>query len=217
MKVLIMAAHPDDPESGCGGLAAQCVRAGHDVLFVYATAFRRGREVSGRPEKEVRSAEARAACAVLGVRCDVWDYPHEGIEGNAANAARVAEYIAAEAPDVLITHWPVDTHPDHRAIGTLVWGAFLGLERPCDFYFFEVMTGAQSVHFQPTHYVDISAVAEIKRRALLEHRSQDGEAVWREHEFMHRFRGRECGVERAEAYIRIDRGRTAPASLPGLA
>ena len=55
MKLLVFVAHPDDPESGCGGLAARCGRAGHEVVFLYATAYRQGREFYGRPEKEVRT------------------------------------------------------------------------------------------------------------------------------------------------------------------
>ena len=30
MKVLVFGAHPDDPESGCRGLASRCVEAGHE-------------------------------------------------------------------------------------------------------------------------------------------------------------------------------------------
>ena len=214
MKIMIMGAHPDDPESGCGGLAARSVMDGHDVLFVYGTAYREGRTFFGRPEREVRTAEAEAACAVLGVRCDVWEFPHEGIEVKVANIARVTAYLEKERPHVLIAHWPVDTHPDHRSIGTLALSAFLRAEVACDFYFFEVMTGLQSIHFHPTHYVDISAVAEKKHQALCEHRSQDGEAVWQDHELMHAFRGRECGAKQAEAYIRVDRGTTVKDRLP---
>ena len=216
MKILVLGAHPDDPESGCGGLAAGCVEAGHEVVFTYATAFRRGRQCFGRPEKEVRTEEALAACEVLGVRGVVWNYAHEGIDVNAENTTRVKAYLLDERPDMLIAHWPVDTHPDHRCISTLALGAYINPQASFEFYYFEVMTGQQSIHFQPTHYVDISDVAELKHQALLCHRSQDGERVWQSHELMHRFRGHECGVERAEAYIRIDRKRTAASGLPGL-
>jgi len=216
MKVLILGAHPDDPESGCGGLAVNCVRAGHEVIFIYATTFRQGRQFFGRPEKEVRTEEALAACKILGVRAIVWDYPHEGIDVSAGNISKVMAYLAEERPDVVIAHWSVDTHYDHRCVGMLALGAYLSPETDFEFYYFEVMTGRQSLHFHPTHYVDISEVAEVKHQALLCHRSQDGEAVWQDHELMHRFRGRECGVERAEAYIRIDRKGTAQTTLPGL-
>ena len=215
-KILVLGAHPDDPESGCGGLAARCVKAGHEVVFTYATAFRPGREFFGRPEKEVRTGEALAACEVFGVRGDVWDYPHGEIDVNPENSERVMAYLVKERPDVVIAHWPVDTHYDHRCVGTLALGAYLSPETDFEFYYFEVMTGRQSMHFHPTHYVDITHVAEIKHQALLCHKSQNGEAVWQDHELMHRFRGRECGVERAEAYIRIDRGGTAQMNLHGL-
>ena len=216
MKIVVFGAHPDDPESGCGGLAVRSVQAGHDVVFVYATAFRPGRNFFGRPEKEVRTEEALAACEVLGVRGVVWNYPHGGIDVTTENIARVTASLVEEGPDLLIAHWPVDTHPDHRCVASLALSAYLSPETLFAFYYFEVMTGRQSMHFHPTHYVDISDVAEQKHLSLLCHKSQDGEAVWQAHEGMHRIRGHECGVRRAEAYIRLDRGKTVLPNLPDL-
>ena len=216
MKLLIFGAHPDDPESGCGGLAARAVSAGHEVVFLYATAFREGRTFFGRPEKEVRTAEALAACKVIGATGILWDFPHEGIDTSSETTDRLVRELADLGPDVVVAHWPVDTHPDHRSVASLALGAHLGGNPSFAFYYFEVMTGLQSLHFHPTHYVDISDVAEAKHQALLCHKSQDGEDVWQDHELMHRFRGRECGANRAEAYIRIDRGHTAQPGLPEL-
>jgi LmbE family N-acetylglucosaminyl deacetylase len=216
MKTLVFGAHPDDPESGCGGFAAQSVKAGHEVVFMYATAYRQGRQFFGRPEREVRTEEALSACEVIGVRGIILGFLHEGIDVNTQNVEKITEVLMKERPDVVIAHWPVDTHPDHRCVGTLALSAYLRPETDFEFYYFEVMTGLQSLHFHPTHYVDISDVAEVKHQALLCHKSQDGEYVWQDHELMHRFRGRECGVERAEAYIRIDRKKTAQQNLPGL-
>lgn len=217
MKILIFGAHPDDPESSCGGLAIQCVKAGHEVTFLYGTVFRQGKEYWGRPEKEVRTEEALNACKILGVRAVFLDYPHEHMDVNIENITKITDILISENPDIVIAHWAIDTHPDHRSVGTLALSAFLKPGTKFEFYYFEVMTGRQSIHFHPTHYVDISDVAEIKHQSLLCHKSQDGEAVWQDHELMHRFRGRECGVEKAEAYIRVDRGKTAKNNLPSLA
>lgn len=216
MKIIILGAHPDDPESGCGGLAVNSVRAGHEVIFTYCTAYRQGREYFGRPEKEVRTEEALAASEILRVKADVWDYAHGQIHVNHENIARFKAYMLEQKPDVVIAHWPVDTHPDHRCVGTIALSVYLDRDTNFDFYFFEVMTGQQSMHFHPTHYVDISDAAELKHKALLCHRSQNGESVWQAHEVMHRIRGHECGVERAEAYIRLDRRDTVQKLLPGL-
>jgi hypothetical protein len=49
--------------------------------------------------------------------------------------------------------------------------------------------------FHPTDYVDITAVREKKKAALLAHRSQNGEEIYRKHhEVMENFRGREAGI-----------------------
>jgi len=215
MKIVILGAHPDDPESGCGGLTANAVEAGQAVHFIYGTAYREGRTFFGRPEKEVRTEEALEAAARLGATAEVLDYPHEHLDVNLDNIRRFTDLLRSHQPDLVIAHWPVDTHPDHRAIGTLALSAALSPEADFVLYFFEVLTGQQSLHFHPTHYVDISAVAERKHQALLCHRSQDGEAIWQAHELMHRTRGHECGVDRAEAYIRLERGGTVGQWLPG--
>jgi LmbE family N-acetylglucosaminyl deacetylase len=186
------------------------------VHCLFATAFREGREFFGRPEKEVRTEEARAACALLGATAEVLDYPHEHIDVNLANRQRITSLLLERAPDVVIAHWPVDTHPDHRAVATLALDAFLHPEAPFDFYYFEVMTGLQSLRFMPTHYVDITASAERKRQACFCHQSQNPEGFWSVHEAMHRFRGQECGAERAEAYVRVERGGPQLRLLPGL-
>ena len=144
MKIIVFGAHPDDPESACGGLAAQCVQAGHEVIFTYATAYREGRKFFDRPEKEVRTAEALAACQVIGVRGDVWDFAHGKIHVNPENTDWVTRYFIREKPDVVIAHWPVDTHYDHRCAGTLALSAYLSPETHFQFYYFEVMTSTSS-------------------------------------------------------------------------
>jgi LmbE family N-acetylglucosaminyl deacetylase len=216
LKIVVLGAHPDDPESGCGGLAANCVKTGNEVIFAYVTAYREGRQFFERPEGEVRTEEARKACKVLGVRPVIWDFPHGGIDVNEKNTDLALDFLLGEMPDVVLAHWPIDTHYDHRCVATLALSAFLSPESDFKFYYFEVMTGLQSIKFNPTHYVDITDVVDIKRRALLCHRSQNPEKVWQDHELMHRFRGRECGVERAEAYLRLDRSNTSSPGLPGL-
>ena len=65
LKVVIFGGHPDDPESGAGGLAAMLTRQGHEVILAYGTTFRGGRRFFDRPEAEIRQQEAASACKVL--------------------------------------------------------------------------------------------------------------------------------------------------------
>ena len=37
LRVVVVGAHPDDPESGCGGLIALLTKAGHEVIVGYLT------------------------------------------------------------------------------------------------------------------------------------------------------------------------------------
>ena len=76
-RVVVFGGHPDDPESGAGGLIALLTRAGHEVICSYATCFRGERKFFDRPEAEVRREEAAAACRVLGATPNFFPYAHE--------------------------------------------------------------------------------------------------------------------------------------------
>ncbi len=71
-----------------------------------------------------------------------------------------------------------------------------------DLYFFEVESGLQTQQFSPTHYVDIGTVEPRKQQACMIHVSQVPADLYALHEEMHRVRGREAGVELAEAFAR---------------
>src|SRR5215218_10007751 len=61
LKVLVIGAHPGDPEAGCGGTMARYADAGHDVVALYLTRGEGG--VTGKSAADaadLRSAEARA-------------------------------------------------------------------------------------------------------------------------------------------------------------
>jgi hypothetical protein len=73
LRVVVFGAHPDDPESGCGGLIALLTEAGHEVIVAYATCFRGDRKIGGQPEGLVRRREATAACEILGARPHFFD------------------------------------------------------------------------------------------------------------------------------------------------
>ena len=202
-KIVVVGAHPDDPESGCGGTVARYTALGHAVAFFYLTRGEAGIEGKGHVEAaRIRTAEAEQACAVLQARAVFLDQVDGATELNSAHYASFAARLSQEQPDLLLAHWPVDSARDHRVASNLAYDAWLQLSRAFPLYYYEVMSGMQTQHFHPTHYVDISAVAARKREACFAHRSQEPERLWAVHDGMHRFRGAEAGLPLAEAFVR---------------
>ena len=217
LRVVCVGGHPDDPESGCGGTLARYAAAGHSVTIVYLTRGERGIEGKSLDEAAaIRTREAEQACRILGASPRFAGQIDGATELNAQQIDRMTDLLKIERPDVLLTHWPIDTHRDHQVASLLTMRAWLALGQTLPLYFFEVNAGHQTLAFRPTDYLDITPVADTKRRALVAHESQDGAAIDRNHhDPMARFRGREIGVTFAEAFVRLSRA-TAGSFLPGL-
>ena len=67
MKIIVMGAHPDDPETGCGGTIIKCTQHKHEVIALYMTKGESG--ISNKSHSEaahIRVAEARRACTMMG-------------------------------------------------------------------------------------------------------------------------------------------------------
>ncbi len=212
LRIVIFGAHPDDPESGCGGLIATLSKAGHEVVVAYATAFRGGRSFGDEPEETVRRREATAACRLLGATPHFFEYAHEKLVADEPTVAAVSAWLGQTRPDIVVTHWPLDTHPNHHVTSSLVWQSHLR-DRSWTLYCFEVMTDQQTQAFRPDLYLDIADVRDLKREACFRHESQKPDGFWAVHEAMHRRRGMECGIAHAEAYLLIEPGQ-GKARLP---
>jgi len=203
LRVIVAGAHPDDPESGCGGTIARLSDVGHDVVILYLTRGERG--IKGKTYEEagrIRTAEAQKACEILKARPVFAGQVNGKVEVNYARYDEFLKLVQSEQPDVVFTHWPIDTHEDHRATSLLLYDAWLRMERKFALYYFEVMTGMQTSQFSPTHYVDITATEARKRAACFAHASQNPEEFYAVHDQMNRCRGMEFGTKLAEAFIR---------------
>jgi LmbE family N-acetylglucosaminyl deacetylase len=209
LKVIAAGGHPDDPESGAGGTIARYADLGHDAVNLYLTRGEAG--IAGKTHDEaaaIRSAEIEKACAILKARAIFAGQIDGATEISAARYDAFRQILAEEKPDLVLTHWPVDTHRDHRAISLLVYDAWLRLGRKFALYYFEVNLGAQTQHFHPTHYVDISSTEARKKEACYAHGSQNPPAFYdKYHEPMQRARGMEAGFKSAEGFIRHNQSR----------
>jgi N-acetylglucosamine malate deacetylase 1 len=209
LSVVCVGGHPDDPESGCGGTLSKYAEQGHRVTVIYLTRGERG--ISGKSENEaatIRTAEAEAACKAIGARPVFAGQIDGATELNRARVDEMGKIIDQASPDVVFTHWPIDTHFDHEVASLLTIRAYVARKRSFPIFFFEVNAGSQTMGFSPTHYVDVTAVREKKKAALFAHKSQRGDDIYRQyHEVMENFRGREARVTAAEAFVQLPSAR----------
>ena len=149
LKVVCAGAHPDDPESACGGTLARYAALGHAVTIVYLTRGERG--IAGKSLDEaarIRTGECEAACRIIGAKPVFFGQIDGATEINRPQVDAMQRLLASLSPDLLFTHWPVDTHMDHQVASMLTIRAWMGLRTPL-LYFFEVDTGSQTEGFLP--------------------------------------------------------------------
>lgn len=117
--VLLIGAHCDDLEIGCGGTILRMAAAWPDTRFVWVTL-----SSDAEREAETRKAAARllagAPNSEIRVEAFRWSYfPYDG--------ARIKEYFETfkqVSPDVVLTHYRGDLHQDHRVVNELTWNTF---------------------------------------------------------------------------------------------
>ena len=134
-KVLVVGAHPDDPETMCGGTMIKLRQMGVEVVSVYLTGGEAG--IPGKSHEEsraIRTAEAKKACEAMGVRSIFLTQIDGNAEINKARYAELEALIEAEKPDLVITHWPIDSHRDHRVCSILVYDAWRQSRYSFDLY-----------------------------------------------------------------------------------
>ncbi|HVW16417.1 MAG TPA: PIG-L deacetylase family protein [Mucilaginibacter sp.] len=202
-KIVCFGGHPDDPESGCGGTLARLANMGHDVTIVYLTTGEAGIEGKSHAEAAaIRKQEAINASAVLKAKpIFAGQIDGDTIVDNTW-LAKIQKIIANEKPDLVFTHWPVDSHKDHQSASLLMIQTWVRSSKKFPLYFFEVCTGEQTMGFRPTDYVDITETQEQKRKSVYCHVSQDPPGIYGcGHAAMEDFRGRELGVKAAEAFV----------------
>lgn len=180
MNLLAIVAHPDDAEIFCGGTLAKHAARGDDVTVAYMTRGEYGGvDTTEAVLAETREAEARRAADVIGVGVDFLDFRDGRVTYSLENRLALVDVIREHAPDLVLTHYADDMHPDHRATSRLVTDAYYMASLPlletdhppCDpnnVYFF----GKPTSSFEPDVVVDVSDYEDAKEEAALQHESQ---------------------------------------------
>ena len=203
MTVLVVSAHHDDLELGCGGTVASLVERGHRVVSLVLThsgyADATGRVVRSRAEA---LAEGRAAAMTLGYELVVHDEDTMDIPVSDANTCKILDAIAAHNVDTIFTHWSGDTHPVHQRVSTMVMQAARRVPRV---FGFAVNWYLGTSTFAPTTFVALEAPHwQAKIAALRCYDSEFGRAGTAWVEYLDRqtsIYGTMLGVQRAEGFV----------------
>ncbi|MEW6180080.1 MAG: PIG-L deacetylase family protein [Chloroflexota bacterium] len=192
-KILVILAHPDDPEFFCGATIARWTRMGHTVEYCLLTRGDKG--VRGQPIdpqrlSRIREEEQSKAAQILGVKkVRFLDFEDGYLQPNLESRRAVVAVIREVKPDVVVTSDPTNyfhredriNHPDHRIAGQIVCEAvYPASGNPL--YFPELMAQGLEPHevnelwltltAQPNMMIDVTDTWEKKIAALKQHRSQ---------------------------------------------
>jgi LmbE family N-acetylglucosaminyl deacetylase len=192
-QVLVVLAHPDDPEYFCGGTVARWSSEGRAVTYCLVTSGEKGTDEVGADTEalgKTREAEQRAAAAVLGVvDVEFLGRPDGTLEPDLSLRRDIARVIRHHRPDIVITSDPTTifprrlriNHSDHRAVGMATIDAIYPAAGAGP-YFPELLDEGLLPHKvrevfvagsrEPTVSVDITAYVQQKLDALRCHRSQ---------------------------------------------
>jgi bacillithiol biosynthesis deacetylase BshB1 len=116
MKILVLAAHPDDAEISIGGTMLSHALNGDQVYLLNFT--------NGEPTPygtiETRMKEAEKSDEILKIeKRIVMDLPNRYLQDTIENRRKVAEHIRDIKPDVMLVQTQLDQHPDHIAASQL--------------------------------------------------------------------------------------------------
>lgn len=203
MNILLVMAHPDDAEIWCGGTIIHHVQKG-DRVKVCVMAYSRD---SPRGKESCLSAE------LMGNEVELFGLGDTKVRPVDAIIDRLVGELVTFRPELYITHWFDDIHPDHEATFHMARAAFFRrvITEPvdnmrqlpyfllCDTYGSNGLRGP----FRPNHLVDVSGCWDGKLAAIRAHGSQPTDF------FIHlvarqcREHGLKAGVALAEGFIRL--------------
>ena len=195
-NILIILAHPDDPEFFCGGSIARWIKSGHQVAYLLLTKGDKGavdETLTYENITKLRITEQEQAAKSLGVGLvEFLDYEDGYIFPNLELRRAIVREIRKQKPDILVTCDPTNlfpshqyiNHPDHRYAGQVVIDAVFPASG--NYFFFpelidegykphEVEQVWMSLTNQPDVILDVSEYWKDRLDALKLHASQIGD------------------------------------------
>lgn len=121
-RILFIGAHHEEIEAECPNIAASLALAGCKVHILNPIGGWNWTVIRnlGEGGRERTIANAVAAAKELGCEKTIWDYPVAQCDRYQAEIIdRMAEFVLDFAPDIVMMHWPKDSHADHRLVARI--------------------------------------------------------------------------------------------------
>jgi len=119
-RILALGAHADDIEIGCGGTLLRLLSENRDLEVLWVV-------LCSTPPREAE-ARASAGAFLLGASRStvvVRDHKDGYLPYSGAAVKDQFEQLKADfAPDVVLTHYRLDLHQDHRLVSDLTWNTW---------------------------------------------------------------------------------------------
>jgi LmbE family N-acetylglucosaminyl deacetylase len=195
-EILVVLAHPDDPEFFLGGSISRWIAAGHHVRYVLLTKGDKGSkdpDLSAHDVAQIRIEEQHAAAKFLGVdSIDFLDYEDGYLVPDLEMRKHIVRFIRMYQPNILVTCDPSNlfpnqqyiNHPDHRNAGQVVIDAVFPAAGN-RFFFPELLSEGYQPHeveevwmsltTLPDVSLDVTEFWDHKIMALKMHASQIGD------------------------------------------
>ena len=205
-RVLVIMAHPDDPDFTCAGTAIQMARQGIEVTYMILTNGDKGNhnpEITRNQLIAMRKIEQRKAAELCGVKQVLFMGEEDGfLRPTRSIRKRVTREIRRIRPEIIICPHPdrylvgdgYINHPDHRNAGLVALEAiFPAADNPMfypdmadeGYLPHQISQLYVSGHDQPNVRIDITEDIDLKIQAILCHKSQisnpeEAPARWKE-------------------------------------
>ena len=134
-RILLILAHPDDPEFFCGASLIRWAKLGHEINYCLLTSGQKGsqeKEINPERISKIRKVEQQEAANYIGVKSiEFLNYIDGELFPDKQMRQKLVEVIRRINPQIIITSDPQNyvtienrlNHPDHRAAGEAVLGA----------------------------------------------------------------------------------------------
>lgn len=232
MRILVIAAHPDDEVLGMGGTIRKFVKKGHDLKIVImatgifarrsknyqnSTKYELSKDTKLSMEKEIVQLrnDTKKAGKILGVsNIEFMDFPDNEMDtvSNLQVTKKIESLIQEFNPEIVYTHTQHDVNVDHRVL----YNATITATRPApkckvkQVITFEIPSSTEwqfPSSFSPNIFVDISKELSSKIKALSVYKNELREfphpRSGKAIEIIAKRWGTVCGFPAAEAFCLV--------------